>query len=165
MNGASFENNGDYIMNYLRNTLYAGLVLGLAAISACNDPRTLKEQSEILHEQAKVSETVYVPSTHGSGAGPTIDFNGNVGLAVTSVSTNSKYAVVFECQHGKFISEGEDERHKDLWQRMRRDMPVDVTYQELYEATYQDTNGDGERELLERKLVGFDFLDAQPLSK
>lgn len=67
------------------------------------------------------------------------------------------FTVVFKCQHGKFTVED-----RYLWERMVKGQDVDVAYKEIYEATYKDLNNDGKRDLVERKLVKYDFLDAQP---
>ena len=146
------------------------LATGLTAslLAGCEETKT--EYSPILHEDAVVSDVVYTPSRHGSGSGigPTIDFDGNIGIGFTDVTVNipKKYAVVFECQHGKFISEGTDQRHKDLWGRLKENMEVDVTYKERFRSVYDtDKDGDGQKDLISRALVGYDFLDAQPKKK
>lgn len=140
------------------------LALGLSLFSGCRETKI--EYSPVLYEDATVVDVVYVPSRHGSGAGPTfaMDFDGNpsMGIAVTSVEIDENYAVVFKCQHGKFISEGSDERHKDLWKRMAEEMEVDVTYKEIYRVVYDDIDKDGKKEVIEKVLTGRDFLDAQP---
>lgn len=129
-------------------------------------PETRTEYSKVLHEDAKVVDVVYTPSRHGGGIGPSFGMTSGgdaaVGLAVTSVNIPEKYAVVFKCQHGKFIVEGEDKEHKNLWGRLQEGQEVDVTYKEIYEATYMDANKDGKKEYIERKLIKYDFLDAKP---
>jgi len=161
-------------MNKLQKILGAGVISLPLLLGGCDKienvlskiPITHIEYSNVLQEDAEVVDVVYSPSRHGSGAGPSfgMDMDGNptMGLAVTSVSIPEKYAVVFKCQHGKFIVEGTDNEHKDLWERMVEGQDVDVTYKEIYEATYKDLNNDGKRDLVERKLVKYDFLNAQP---
>jgi len=141
------------------------LLLSSSFVLGCSGRETRREVSDILHEDAIVVDVVYTPSRHGSGAGlgPTIDFDGNIGISFSSVSVNipEKYAVVFKCEHGKFISAGTDARHKELWERLQEGQDVDVTYREIFESTYEDIDKDGKKDLIKRKLIAYDFLDAQ----
>lgn len=108
------------------------------ALQGCSGEETKTEMSEVLHEDGVIAETVYTPSRHGSasGMGPTIDMDGNVGVAFTHTTINipEKYAVVFKCQHGKFIIQGPDLRHKELWQRFMPGQEVDITYKEIFRS-------------------------------
>ena len=105
-----------------------------------------------------------MPSSHGSST--TVQFNtdsdGNLtpGFGVGSIDIPEKYGVVFECSHGNFVVHGNDQRHKELWQRMRKDSLVDVTYKEVYTVKFITENG--ERKILEKKLKDYWFIDAQP---
>lgn len=139
-----------------------------------------QEVSEVLHEDATIVNTVFTPSTHRAEVGMAaiggktgsigIDFSGNVGiglgngLQISSVTVPEKFAVVFECKHGGFISQGTDIRHKDLYERFkeRKGSEVDVTYKEIYRVTYDDVDKDGKKEVIERVLVDYDFLNALP---
>ena len=147
---------------------YLPLILALA-FNKCNLPEERQEFSDILYEPAIVTEVAYSPSRHGSGSGvgPTIDFDGNVGIAITHVSVDvpEKYAVVFKCKHGKFISEGSDQRHKELWERFYERDSVTVSYKEIFKSVYQDKNDDGKKDLVSRTLIAYDFLDAQVIKK
>jgi hypothetical protein len=150
--------------NFLRNVGGLVAVASLPFLSGCE--HTEQEYSQILHEDAKVVQTVYTPSRHGSGT--TVNFNsddeGNInpGFGVTSIDIPEKYAVVFKCQHGKFIVEGTDSQHKALWKRMNEGDIVDVTYKEVYQTRYN--NQDGKKNILEKRLIDYDFIDAQPKS-
>ena len=150
----------------IKNKLQRSAIAGLAALAVggCG-PDIKNDSSTILHEKGVVVDVVYSPSKHGSGAGPTIDFNGNIGIAFTSVTVPERYAVVFKCEHGeKFIVQGKTQEYKDLWQRFVEGDSVDISYKELYRSTYEDTNDDGEKELVKRELIDYDFLDAQKLN-
>ncbi len=140
------------------------LVAGLA--SGCKYHEEKRELSDILHEEARVVDVVYTPPRHGSGSGigPTIDFSGNIGISITDVDVEipPAYAVVFECQHGKFISQGTDETHKKLWDKLKEGQRVEVTYRELFDSVYEDPDKDDKPDLVKRTLVGYDFLDAVP---
>lgn len=131
------------------------VIIMVASLSACQ--RTVTEKSEELTESAVVEDVVFSPSSHGSGVGPSIDMTGKggIGIAVTSVSVPEKYAVVFRCQHGKFIVQGTSRKHQELWKRLVRDQEVTVYYHEIYHVTY-----DGD-EVISRELVDYDFIDAR----
>lgn|GEM_PF-1222149 len=150
-----------------------------ALLVGCKDVQL--EASAILHEDATVIAKIYTPSRHeselgmkamnlaGEGFGSiSMDYGGNIGmgigngLQISEVDVPEKYGAVFRCQHGEFTSEGSDERHKTLYNKLKEGENVDVTYNEIYRATYDDVNKDGKKELTERVLVGYDFLDAQP---
>jgi len=137
----------------------------LSLLSGCE--HTVEEYSDVLHEDARVIQPIYIPSQHGSGS--TISFhsdgegNLNPGLGVTSIDINEKYGVVFECKHGNFVVEGEGDKYKKLWKRMRKDETVDITYKEVYQIRYTTENG--QRKVLEKRLKDYWFIDAQPKGK
>lgn len=65
----------------------------------------------------------------------------------------AKYGVMFECEHSvKFVIEGTKEKHKSLWQRMKKDSTVTIFYREIYHV---DTKTG------QKSLFDFDFLDAK----
>lgn len=142
------------------------LSIGLASgIIGCKETRT--ELSDVLHEDAVVLETVYTPSQHGSNISPTYTFGesgGNVGFAMTSVHLPEKYAVVFKCRdHGvKFIVQGTSKEYRSLWDKLEEGQIVDVFYRHVYESVYDDVENDGKKDLISKKLVKYDFLDANP---
>lgn len=131
---------------------------------------TKQEFSSTLHEEAVVTETVYTPSRHNTEvglkafdlAGPiSMDYGGNVGLnlgnglQVSSVTVPEKFAVVFTCQHGQFIIS-----RKSIHDRLtgHQGAKVDIAYREVYKTTYKKK--DGKRQVVERVLTDYDFLDA-----
>lgn len=71
-------------------------------------------------------KTVTELDQHGTGIGV-----GGEGLSVVSMDTPAVFAVVFECQHGKFIVQGSDERHRALWRKLKRGQAVLVNSLEL----------------------------------
>src|SRR3989344_829920 len=127
----------------------------LIIILSLNCKETRYESSEILYEDATIMNTLYTPSTHRTelGFGPTINMDGDIEFRpkITSVTTPENFAVIFECQHGGFISQGSDNRHKLLFERFKRraGAKVEVSYKELYRCVYEDTTGDGQKELIE----------------
>lgn len=114
-----------------------------------------RESSGILYEQAMVVDLVYTPATHGSGISPTIDTNLDLGISFTSVDVEERYAVVFECKHGKFIVQNNQTQAKKLWNRLKEGQIVTVSYKEEFETTYDDEKP------IERRLIKYDFLDAK----
>ena len=56
-------------------------------------------------------------------------------------------------------------KYKGLWSRLKKGTDVDITYKEMFDVTYDDTDGDGKREVTQKSLVGYDFLDAVPQKK
>lgn len=114
-----------------------------------------RESSEILYEKATVADLVYTPSSHGSGISPTIDMNLDLGISFTSVDVEERYAIVFQCQHGKFIIQNDQKQAKELWNRLKQGQEVTVSYKEEFETTYDDGKPTA------RKLLKYDFLDAK----
>jgi hypothetical protein len=136
------------------------LVLAIVAafLVGCDVERTEYENSGIMTESATVVDLVYMPKNHGSSIGPTIDMNLRFGVALSDVDMPEKYAIVFECQHGKFVVEHDQVKMKGLYQMLHRDQKVIVTYQEVYEVTKK-----GGEIVTPRKLVKFHFIDARPM--
>ena len=151
----------------MRN-MAAVLVCGVTLLLAgCQEVE--QEYSETLHEDAAIVEAVYTPSRHDSQVGLTaiktgpmgIDYGGNFGLRlggglqISRVTVPEKFAVVFKCQHGQFIIS-----QKEVYEKFKdhKGKTVDVAYREVYRTTY-DTK-DGEKQVVDRALVDYDFLDA-----
>ena len=105
--------------------------------------------SDILQEKALVADIVFSPSSHSSGIAPTMDFNGNVGLAFTSSYIPERHMVVFMCQHGKFVVE--DESVYDYCADKVGDSVI-VTYKEIYREKYKD------KKFVSRDLLDYDFI-------
>ena len=163
----------------IKQTLGAIILAGTIGLTGCKEVKT--ESSNVLHEDAIVITKIYTPSRHdtdielkamnlvGEGAGSiSMDYDGDLGigiedgLQISFSEVPEKYGVVFKCQHGTFTSQGSDERHKELYRKLQNNQEVDVTYKEIYRTTYDDIDGDGKRDLVEKVLTGFDFLDANP---
>lgn len=102
------------------------------------------EYSPVLTEPATVSDSVYTPAGHGTGIGNSFNSSGSVGMVVTSIDIPEVYAVVFKCQHGKFIV-----KRKDMWDKLQKGDKVIVQYREEYRVTDK-----------ERILNKYDFIDA-----
>lgn len=110
------------------------------------------EDGPELTEPAVVEDTIFAPSQHGTGIGHA--FTGGKsggGVAVTSVDIAPKWAVVFHCQHGKFVIEGERKKHEQMWKSLIKGQKVLVHYKEIYALRAEG-----------RVLIKYDFLSAEP---
>lgn len=105
------------------------------------------EQSKVLKEKVRVVALVYNPGVHDSSVGPTINFNGGVGIGISSIDVPPYWAVVFECQHGRFIVED-----KALWKAVYQDSVYTCLYTEIYKTEYKNDV------VISRVLVKYDFL-------
>lgn len=81
--------------------------------------------------------------------------NLDLGISFTSVDVEERYAVVFQCQHGKFIIQNDQKQAKELWNQLKQGQEVTVSYKEEFETTYDDGKP------IARKLLKYDFLDAK----
>ena len=99
-------------------------------------------------EPARVVDLPFVPAGHGFGNGVAVnsDSEGNLNVSptFTSIDIPARYAVVFECQHGRFVIEGD--HAQAIWNRFHVGDSVTVHYRTRID--------DG-------KAVGLDFLDAE----
>lgn len=98
------------------------LAVGLAAACTHEGPRQT--------EQARVDDLIFSPAQHGTGVGTGFTPKGRVVTTVTSVDIPAAYAVVFECRHGRFVVQGQDDRHEALWGRLRKGQEVLVEFAE-----------------------------------
>ncbi len=113
------------------------------------------EYSAQMEEKGVVNDVIFTPSSHTTTLTPGMDFDGNSTLHITSSSVPEKFSVIFFCEHKvKFVIQGSDEFHRELWKKLRRDQAVTIVYREVYRVTYEHG------EMLTRELVDYDFLDA-----
>ena len=124
---------------------------------ACG-PTTEWEWTPLHQEEAKVLDTIYIPGTSGHTNG-SMGFSTSGDLVFTggeSVTTYDKYAIVFECQHGKFVIEdsGKGSRAHGLWMKLNRNDTCIVDYKMVNLITkYKDKPPT-------RQFVKFHFIDA-----
>lgn len=131
-----------------RKVKHAILLLIPLALLGCEK----LEYSDVLTEKGTVSETIYTPSSHGTGMGWSFGGKNGPKPVVTSISVPSKYAIVFECAHGKFVveNEGDGSKAHGLWKRLKKGQEVTIKYREVYVVTET-----------ERHLKDYDFVDAE----
>jgi hypothetical protein len=131
------------------------MVVLAVALSACT-PNWGYKYSPNMTEPAVVEDTFFSPRLHGSGLGVGITTGGSMALVPSSTTIQEKYAVVFSCQHGKFVVEGSDTKHRDLWAKLKRGQAVDIVYREMYRVDYGDRG-----EVVNTTLKAYDFIDAK----
>lgn len=134
------------------------MLLGVNLIG-CDPKEYRTETSALLHEDALVTKRVHTPAKHDVSIVPSIDFEGNVGISIDVDDIPEKYAVIFKCPHGEFIIQGSGNRYQSLYDRLNENDEVDVMYREVYKAVYDRSKA--EKELIERRLVKYDFIDAE----
>jgi len=113
------------------------LLIACLALAGCKH----EELGPTLTEPGVVVDLPYVPSGHGSGMG--VSMKGSA--VISSVEIPARYAIVFECQHGRFVIEG----RPDIWERLHVGQAVTIRYAEVFEV-------DGES----RRVVDLHFIDA-----
>jgi len=138
-------------------------------------PSPHDETGPDLEEKGKVLETVFrmgsstTTTSHAPGYKGTIsksmwddpwgvhDKRIEVPSTQTSntVTVQDQFAVVFQCQHGKFLIEslGKQSTAHKLWEKLKEGDAVSIRYREIYRVF-----PDGERRLLK-----YDFIDADPV--
>lgn len=122
--------------------------------------KVIVEQSDVKTESAIVADLVYTPKNHATSIipVPSLDADGDITMSSMEVDVDipEKYAVVFKCQHGKFIIENDQVRTKSLYEKLRIGQEVTVSYREIFEKTL-DSNG----KILSRRRVKYDFIDVE----
>ena len=128
-------------MNRLQRLLGIGAI-ALATITGCKEYRT--EYSEIKHGNASVELHYHRPYMHVGG--------GRLFIRSHPAQYHVKFSgdVNFEINNKNIFN-----RFKD------KSSLVDVSYREIYFSVYDDTDRDGQKELIKRKLQGYEFVDAQ----
>lgn len=126
------------------------LLLGALAVlaillSACDK----REDGPDLSEAGEVYDTCFVPKGHGSGTGVGFSTSGEMVTSSSDVSIPARFAIVFKCQHGKFVIDGD--RGEALYKRLSKGDRVKITY---YEEFSVDKHGT-------RTFVDMHFRDAQ----
>lgn len=122
------------------------LVLGCVVLS-CDQVRRFNGPE--LTEPAEVYDACYVPAGHGSGTAIGYNFGEKGGVTFTPIDVHipARYAVVFKCQHGKFIIVGK--RGEALYKKFSKGDEVIIHYCEVFEVKKGKTNA-----------VDLHFLDA-----
>jgi hypothetical protein len=155
-------------MNSKRISLVLSIGFLASILVGCKDTVSEQKLSPELTEKATVADLVYTPSNHGSNINPSVHITSEgdlgLGLTFTEVDIPEKYAVVFQCQHGKFIVQDNQKKAKELWNRLKTGQEVMVWYNEVYQEDYAVNRTwwgkELSRELIARKLLKYRFNDA-----
>lgn len=138
-------------MNKLLRLLGISAV-ALAVIAGCKEYRT--EYSEVKHENAIV--TSKDPGGNFIGFGASI---GNPGLGMLM------------SDHKEITFDGDIDFRVDLKNINRQGLYdifnvgdlADVTYRNRFLSAYNGLNKDGQKELIEKRFIEHEFIDAQPI--
>jgi hypothetical protein len=103
-------------------------------------------------ESGIVYDTCYVPSGHGSDIAVGITGNGQVSITPIDLNIPARWAVVFQCEHGKFVIDGARGEH--CYQRLQRGDKVTIKYCDRFAVSSGKTNA-----------VGMHFIDATKAAK
>lgn len=145
-------------------SIAAGIGLTLSSLTGCDSKEVRKEYSGVLHEKGVVVATLYSKDHSQSDINMGISMSGDFTFTPTTIRIPERWGVVFRCDHGnKSPITSPEDKYKALWNKLDEGMDVDIAFRELYRNTYEDTNNDGEKELISRELLDYDFLDANPI--
>ena len=125
----------------------------LVFIFGCDFPERVS--SEMLTEDGTVVDTIHLAHHSDVNFGPTINMNGDLGMAMTSTSIPEQWGVVFRCQHGKFAIQGSRDKYKELWNRLDNGDKVIIKYKEVYNVW---------KESGKKEFVSLDFISADKLT-
>jgi len=93
-----------------------------------------------LTESGEVYDTCFVPKGHGSDTAIGYNMGEGGGMTITPIDVNipARYAIVFKCQHGKFVIDGE--RGESLYKQLSKGDKVNIRYCEVLEVKDGHTN-------------------------
>jgi len=148
----------------LKTSLFL-LLLSLLLL-ACSLSEHEVSFSQEMQEPATIVDLVFTPKRHTSTISTSLDSHFNVQVVPVSIRIPERYAVVFQCQHGKFVIDREPIA-EEMWRAFRVNQKVTVYYREEYLDRYRVTRkwygGLVERKLIERQLRDYYFIQAIPV--
>lgn len=140
------------ILNYLRNKSAPYILsVGLASslLTACKQVKT--EISDVLHEDAKV-----VGMEHKNSWMQPMPIHAGKIRTIYFIHHPERNIISFD---GKVDFEI---NNKEVFSRFKQGDSASVSYRQSYRLTFDDIDGDGKKDLVNKVLVDYDFLDAQP---
>jgi hypothetical protein len=142
----------------LKSLFLAVVVLFASLPIGCN--KTISEQSKVMTESAVVDDLVFTPENHSMDIIPAVrvEADGNVRSTIDIMPRDipERYAIVFECVHGKFIVQSDQEKTKALYKKLKKGQKVTVSYFELYETVVR-----GDKVVTPKHLVKYKFINAE----
>jgi hypothetical protein len=156
----------------MKKSLITLLLAGTIGLLSCTEEKI--EYSNILHENAVVTNKVYTPKHSEENFRPVLiplgdgilgmNSKGGVGVMNSTTFDSEKipeeYGVIIKSQTKTFKEKGPGIKYKNLYNKLEKGQKVDVSYKEIYRAFYKDINKDGKKELVKKTLVDTEFLDA-----
>lgn len=129
-----------------RSRLKLTALFAILCLCGCGTP---DEFSETMTEAGEVYDVAFIPAGHGHDTAIGFNTGKDGGMTITPIDVNipERYAIVFKCQHGKFVIDGK--KAKGLYQKLDRGDKVTISYREVIRVV------DGKR-----SIVDLDFLDA-----
>ncbi len=129
-------------------------IIAIFTLIGCGDIDKI-EYGPVLTEEGEIYETAYVPAGHGSDIAVGYNTGDQGGLSITPISVDipERYAVVFKCQHGKFVIDGN--KGEALYKRFEKGDRCTITYREIIRIGMKDY------EEVSRTVYDLDFIDAK----
>lgn len=124
-------------MTTLRRTAaFAVVSSALLVLVGCVERKNGPELTEL----GEVYDTCFVPSGHGSQTAVGFNTGKGGGMTITPINVTipERFAIVFKCQHGKFVIDGE--RGKALYRKLSKGDRVTIRYCEELEIDGGQTN-------------------------
>ena len=96
------------------------LILACLACLMCGCSRYIEGPEKT--EQGEIYDVCFVPEGHGSGMG----FTSKGNMVFTDTYIPARYAVVFKCEHGKFVIDGD--RGERIYKAFNKGDSVTIHY-------------------------------------
>lgn len=125
------------------------ILFSFLILTGCELPQN--KYGEELTEKAIVFDLCFVPKGHGSDTALGFNMGKGGGLTITPVDIHipARYAVIFQCQHGKFVID--EKRGESLYKTLSKGESVTIRYCEKI-RTYKGKS----------EIIGLHFIDAIP---
>lgn len=140
-----------------------GLISGLG-ILGCDRNERVVELSDLLNEECAVIARSYVPGHTEIIPTISIDSEGNPSLGIESKWVPDRYRVAFSGgEEHIFVIDGSGKKEKEIWGRFLEGEKAKVSFRKKYKSTYDCTKA--EKELSKKEPIGYEFIDAESISK
>lgn len=133
------------------------LAASLALSLSCN--KSERELSQILHTDAIVENREYTAPVMHEIHLAKYEF-GEHTYQKQTVKVREKNIIEFKSDRLKFWVD-----NKEIYNRFKIGDKADVTYKENYKLIYEDLDDDGIKESIDKYILNYEFIDAQPRMK